>query len=53
MRRLANRHERVLDDLRSALEDSDGETWEEALEYAMNTAWDDLARLGDPGEQPA
>lgn len=52
MRRLTERYERVIDDLRSALEDSDGESWTETVEYAMNTAWDEMQRLGDPGQVP-
>jgi hypothetical protein len=40
--------DRILDDLRSALTDLDGEPWSDALEDAMNTAWDGLVKLGGP-----
>lgn len=48
MRRLSAKYERVLDDIRSDLEDSDGQDWDETVEDAMNRAWDEFSHLGDP-----
>jgi len=38
----------ILDDLRSKLEDPDGEDWHDVVEDAMNEAWDDLLKLEGP-----
>lgn len=40
--------ERIIDDLRSQLEDPDGEEWRDVVEDAMNTAWDQLLKLEGP-----
>lgn len=49
MRTLTTRHLRALDDLRSALEDSDDLSWSEAVWGALEPAWDALLDAGDPG----
>lgn len=50
--RLTAKHDRALDDLRAELEDwepsPDGDTWQDTVESAMNTAWDALLKAGDP-----
>jgi hypothetical protein len=38
--------DRILDDLRSDLTDIVAEPWRDALEEAMNRAWDRLGKLG-------
>ena len=49
MRTLTARYDRILDDLRTSLEDGDDtEDWQDVVEDAMNEAWDQLIKLGDP-----
>lgn len=47
MRRLSAKHDQVLEDLRSMLEDGlevTGAPWPDVIEYAMNETWDALKK---------
>ena len=47
MRKLTEKHDRILDELRDRLNDGldEDSTWPEVLEDAMNTTWDALAMI--------
>ena len=49
---LTAKQDRILDDLRSQLEDSDADTWHDAIAEALNEAWDALLKAEPSRDAP-